>query len=277
MGRDAQLSPGIALRRCGSLARGARVLKLLGVSPLRSTWLLARRRERFVLRVDTPVAADFGLDRRHEWRAGRLAAEAGLGPWPVLLVPGPPAVLVTRYLAGPGWQDADLVTAEGRARCASLLRRLHALPAPGGDTLGAAAMRYQALAGTTRALRLRAELGRLLARLPAAWQGTFCHRDPLACNIVGDRCPQLVDWEYAGPADPWFDVAAAGAGLTREASRALAVAYAGGEGRVDWQRWQVGRDCYRRVALLWSHALGAVQERRSVSQDIQGFGMHSRG
>ena len=72
------------------------------------------------------------------------------------------------------------------------------------------------------------ELARQIEALRAAAPRVTCHNDLLAANFIddGERI-WVVDWEYAGMGDPFFDLAnfAVNNGLDEEGERALLEAY----------------------------------------------------
>ena len=120
-------------------------------------------------------------------------------------------VCLRRFLPGRAWTADDLRDAGSLERLAALLRQLHALP-PVGEPFdpGAAVRRYAAQLGNPEAAAL-AE--RALAVLEDARGGlgrsALCHNDLVAENMLETALGGLVliDWEYAGIGDPWFDLA----------------------------------------------------------------------
>lgn len=264
------MTPEAALRRAGARLRGARLLRRLHAGPLKSSWLAGRGAERYVLRIDEPLAARFTPDRRAEFAAWSAAAALGLAPEPLLLLPGPPAVLVTRHAPGSAWRPAELAMPGRIEALAGLLRRLHQARLPGRPLdLEASLAAYARRAGSRRALGLARAAQRLMAR---CFEGppTLCHHDPIAGNVVGLRRPLLIDWEYAALGDPLFDLAVVSRhhGLPRVLEQRLLAAYFGGPGRVPRARFQAQRRLYDHVLCLWLLALAdavpltALQQRQ---------------
>jgi thiamine kinase-like enzyme len=102
---------------------------------------------------------------------------------------------------------------EGRTldELAAALRRLHALPVVGRrfDPC-AAARRYASHLGTTAAADLAHRAATLIDPVPPPTAtGALCHNDLVAENVL--RTPErglvLIDWEYSGIGDPYFDLA----------------------------------------------------------------------
>jgi len=180
----------------------------------------------FVLRIGGADTELLGIDRDAEHAASVNAARLELGPEVVDFVDG---CLVTRFVEGEVGRAAP-------REVGSLLRRLHDGPAIRGrfDSFRVVEA-YAATAAVrgvppppayqrTRETALAIEERRRGAPLRA------CHNDLLAANFVhdGDR-PWIVDWEYAGMGDPYFDLAnfAVNNGLDEDGERELLAAYHG--------------------------------------------------
>ena len=161
--------------------------------------------ETFVLRVGGKDTELLGIDRSAEYTASCVAAELGLGPEVVAFVE-PEGCLVTRFVDGQvGKVDVHQV--------GSALRRLHDGPAlPGRFDSFRVVDAYRALAGERgvgvpaqyeRARELAYEIERLRSAAPLR----PCHNDLLNANFIDDGARLwLVDWEYAGMGDPFFDL-----------------------------------------------------------------------
>jgi thiamine kinase-like enzyme len=161
--------------------------------------------ETFVLRVGGKDTELLGIDRSAEYTASCVAAKLGLGPEVVAFVE-PEGCLVTRFVDGQvGKVDVHLV--------GSALRRLHDGPAlPGRFDSFRVVDAYRALAGERgfgvpaqyeRARELAYEIERRRSAAPLR----PCHNDLLNANFIDDGARLwLVDWEYAGMGDPFFDL-----------------------------------------------------------------------
>lgn len=189
---------------------GARVVRPLATGPTNTTWLVEHEAKEWVLRLDTPAAADLGLNRETERQNSAAAAAAGITP-PYRHFDTAAGVCLRRYLPGRAWTPDDLRDSQSLERLAGLLRRLHALPGAGAPfDPGAAVRRYAARIGNPEAAALAA---RAVAVLEKAWGGSgrsaLCHNDLVAENMLetADEGLLLIDWEYAGAGDPWFDLA----------------------------------------------------------------------
>ena len=182
--------------------------------------------QEFVLRVGGKDTELLGIDRTAEYAASRVAAELGLAPEVVAFIE-PEGYLVTRYVGGAvGEVDIGLVGAA--------LRRLHDGPVlPGRFDSFRVVEAYRDIAAEhgvdvpaayTRAKDVAGQIER--RRLGAPLRP--CHNDLLSANFIdgGDRL-WLVDWEYAGMGDPFFDLGnfAVNHELTEDAERALLSPY----------------------------------------------------
>jgi len=182
--------------------------------------------ERYVLRIGGKDTELLGIDRTAEHAASRAAAGLGIGPEVVAFVE-PEGYLVTRYVEG-RVGDVDV------QRVGVLLRRLHdgpGLPARFDSFRVVEVYRDTALARGVAVPaayeRARATAG-LIERRRAAVAPRPCHNDLLDANFIsdGDRI-WIVDWEYAGMGDPFFDLGnfAVNHELDDDGERALLAAY----------------------------------------------------
>jgi thiamine kinase-like enzyme len=182
--------------------------------------------EAFVLRIGGSDTELLGIDRTAEHAASSVAAELGLGPEVVAFVE-PEGYLVTRFVDGEvGKVDAD--------RVGAALRLLHDGPAlPGRFDSFRVVEAYRATArehgvAVPSAYQEAEQVAGQIERRRRGAPLVPCHNDLLNANFIddGDRL-WLVDWEYAGMGDPYFDLGnfAVNHELTEESERALLSAY----------------------------------------------------
>jgi len=187
--------------------------------------------QEFVLRIGGTDTELLGIDRAAEHAASRIAADLGLAPEVVAFIE-PEGYLVTRFVDG----EVGKVDVE---RVGAALRRLHDGPAlPGRFDSFRVVEAYRDIAAEhgvdvpaayTRAKDVAGQIER--RRLGAPLRP--CHNDLLSANFIdgGDRL-WLVDWEYAGMGDPFFDLGnfAVNNDLAEEDESALLVAYGSEDG-----------------------------------------------
>ena len=170
------------------------------------SYLVSQNGASFVLRIDTPEAERLGRDRAAERRVCRAVSEAGLGPDAVHFDPAS-GVLIRPFIPGRPWTREDMARPENLARLAGLLRRLHAIPCSGRrfDPVAAAA-RYVEQVGSEAARAHFRSLASFHAALEPV-QPVLCHNDLVCQNVLEADGLALIDWEFAAPGDPFFDLA----------------------------------------------------------------------
>jgi len=236
----------------------------LAATPVSQTWRVAVGGTLAVLRQDEPGAGRLGLNRVAEPDVIRAAAAAGLGPACLFADPAR-GLLLTEWLPGRAWTEADLREPGNLSRAAALLRRVHATPLAGPVVdLGSAIDRYAAAAGSGSvdlAATARKQLVSVGAPLGATLTLCFCHNDPTPGNFIASPAGQLqlIDWEYAGLCHPGFDLAglAVGAKLTGQQVAVLLTAYQGRPPtRAEFARHGAWEALCRSLATLWTAAIG---------------------
>jgi thiamine kinase-like enzyme len=166
--------------------------------------------EDLVLRVCDRGAEVLGIDRTTEEIASRRAAAERIAPPVVAFLADVPA-LVTRWLPGGDVPLEDMRTPVVMAQVAAMLRRLHATPAlPSAFAIFRLVEQQRALAdGLPDSYD---DLLALAHRIEGALTGpdhvpVSCHNDLLTANFVRDGSRVcIVDWEYAGMNDRFFDL-----------------------------------------------------------------------
>jgi thiamine kinase-like enzyme len=169
--------------------------------------------ELFVLRVVGKDTDLLGIDRGVELAATEAAAAVGVGPEVVAFVE-PEGWLVTRFIEGEIpplelMRDPDML-----ARVARALRAFHdGPPIPGRFDSFRVVETYRdtalARGGAIPAQFEGAhEIARRIERLRGGASLRPCHNDLLNANFLddGERL-RIVDWEYAGMGDVFFDLA----------------------------------------------------------------------
>jgi thiamine kinase-like enzyme len=167
----------------------------------------------FVLRVAGRDTDLLGIDRSVELAATRAAETAGVGPHVVDFVE-PEGWLVTGFIEGAIPPPERLREPAQLERVAAALRSFHrgaAIPGRFDALEVVGAYRDTAVArGATLpdAFADAHGLARRIAERRAGQEPRPCHNDLLNANFIddGERLV-IVDWEYAGMGDPFFDLA----------------------------------------------------------------------
>src|SRR4051812_35557653 len=175
---------------------------------------IAGEADRYVIRLAGNDTYLLGISREVELAATVAAAGVGVGPEVVAFV-RPEGYLVTRFIEGRPVPIEEMQQSDRLAAVAAALKRVHEGPAiPGLFVPFRIVEAYRALAlerGVTippayeaaMAVARRIELAFLTAPLELR----PCHNDLLNANFIDDGTRiRIVDWEYAGMGDPFFDL-----------------------------------------------------------------------
>ncbi|MBA2720228.1 MAG: phosphotransferase [Chloroflexi bacterium] len=175
---------------------------------------LAGRVDRYVIRLAGNDTHLLGISREVEHAATVAAAGVGIGPEVASYI-RPEGYLVTRFIEGSPVPDDVVHHPETLRRVGESLRRIHdGPPIPGLFIPFRIVEAYRALAAArgvpippeyelAHAIALRIEL----ALLSNPLEMRPCHNDLLNANFIDDGTRiRIVDWEYAGMGDPFFDL-----------------------------------------------------------------------
>jgi thiamine kinase-like enzyme len=234
----------------------------------------------WVLRVTEP-AEMLGADRDAEYSATVTAAGLGIGPV-VLAFLRPERVFVLGYIEGRPIPEDEMRSEPMIRRVASTLRRLHEGPPMESSfsVFGIVAM-YRDNAQTlgvrlhdafdwswARAEEMRAALASQ-HRPPRP-----CHNDLLIGNFIDEgRDLRILDWEYAGMGDAYFDLAnfSTNHELDAEGDRVLLEAYFGEYREEDFARLRLMRIMSDFREAMW----GVVQQGlRTTDTDYEAYADH---
>jgi thiamine kinase-like enzyme len=221
--------------------------------------------QEYVLRV-TGEAEMLGADREAEYAATVMAAGLGIGPQ-VLAYLRPEKILITRFVDGVGVPVEQMRTTAMLGQVAATLRRLHeGPPVPASFSAFGIVETYRDNArwmgvelpeafgwSWQRAEEMRAALA---ANPP---EPRLCHNDLLNANFLleGGRL-LIVDWEYSGMGDPFFDLAnfSTNHDLSEDDDRTLLRAYLGRVRERDFARVRLMRIMSDFREAMW----GVVQQ-----------------
>jgi thiamine kinase-like enzyme len=155
-----------------------------------------------------------GSDRPGEREANSLAAAVGVAP-EVLAHLEDPVVLVTAFVEGPTMEAPELREPRALVEVAAALRKIH-----GCGEIGATFDAFRLVEDYAAATRARGgevppayEVAHAAAaRIEAApalggAAPVLCHDDLLPANFIDTPAGiRIVDWEYAGMGNRWFDL-----------------------------------------------------------------------
>jgi thiamine kinase-like enzyme len=224
--------------------------------------------ESYVLRIGGRDTELLGIDRAVEYEAALAAAAVGIGPEVIRYVE-PEGYLVTRYIEGEIVPPEQIREPDAIRRVANALRAVHR-----GPSLPARFISFRVVEDyRTVAFAHGAEVppsyawARQVARRVERARGAFperpCHNDLLNANLIDDgRRIRIVDWEYAGMGDVFFDLAnfAANNGLDREQRQVLLEAYLGSVRPQDERALELMLFMSDFREAMWGVVQGAVSE-----------------
>jgi thiamine kinase-like enzyme len=168
--------------------------------------------EFFVLRMGGAKTELLGIDRAVEHAAGKRAFEVGVGPEVVAFEPTE-GWLVARFIEGAPISLEEMRRPQMLRRVAAALRTLHeSQPIPGRFDAWAVVDGYRDTASAHGvAMPPEFDAAREVAEQIRVARGPQpavpCHNDLLNANFLDDGFIRIVDWEYAGMGDRFFDLA----------------------------------------------------------------------
>jgi thiamine kinase-like enzyme len=187
--------------------------------------------ESFVVRIAGRDTELLGIDREAEFEAGQAAAIAGVGPDVYAWLPEH-ACLITRFVLGDSIPEEDLLREDVLASVVRSIRAIHGCPPIRSrfpvfriveNYGGLASSRGVAIPSAfdeAHTLAGRIEEAFDMAPMPL----TTCHNDLLNANfLIHGEQTWIVDYEYAGMGDPFFDLGnlSINNGLSPEAQETL--------------------------------------------------------
>ena len=167
----------------------------------------------YVLRIGGKDTELLGIDRRVEHEASLAAAAVGVGPEVVAFIE-PEGYLVTRFIEGHVVEAEAIREPEALRRVAQSLRAVHAgPPIPARFDSFRVVEAYAATAAphgipVPDAFAPARETANRIERARGPAPERPCHNDLLTANFIDDGSRiRIVDWEYAGMGDVFFDLA----------------------------------------------------------------------
>jgi thiamine kinase-like enzyme len=224
--------------------------------------------EVYVLRVAGKDTDLLGIDRQVEHEATLAAAELGIGPEVVELVE-PEGWLVTRFIQGRPIPVERMREPGNLRRVAAALRAVHGGPVVSGsfDSFRVVERYLETALARGGSVPDRYsgahEIACRIERTRAGEEPRFCHNDLLNANFIDDgRRIRIVDWEYAGMGDRFFDLAnfAINHELDEDARVALLEAYAGKVTEEDARALELMRFMSDFREAMWGVVQTAVSE-----------------
>lgn len=174
-----------------------------------------RRGEIFKVRISEGNQRLIGINPEVEVLALKAVAQLGIGAELIAFIP-PEGHLVTRFIEGTHFTSDEIRTPNNIRRIANVLKQVHGIH--GFESSHSPFERIEDLLQNARLYNslFPADFGELLLTIytiKAALSSVnrepcLCHNDLAISNILKSQgMIYLIDWEYAGKADPMFDLA----------------------------------------------------------------------
>ena len=191
----------------------------LKVSPLEggitnSNFCVDVRGNSFVLRIAGTDTDMLGINREHEYAANLVAGKLGIAP-EVIHVIQPEGYLVTQFISARPFPLEEITQPDNICRVMKLVRRVHSMPEiPGAFSVFRTIENYAEIARRYNVefpenfswlLECMTEAETKLMTDPEPLRP--CHNDLLNANFLINNRIYILDWEYAGMGDIYFDLA----------------------------------------------------------------------
>ncbi len=178
-------------------------------------YIVSDRLVKYAVRIASPNTTSLGIDRHAELAAMREVDAIGVGAQ-IVYFSTETGNMITRFIEGEKWADKDVAVPDNMRKIAETFRKIHALPLiekrfdPYND------IENRISTARERNLPLPDDLGELMARMKriraarmckAETHTGLCHNDPFPNNFLHDGTVRVLDWEYAGTGDIFFDLA----------------------------------------------------------------------
>jgi thiamine kinase-like enzyme len=274
-----------ALRRIPELAdRGIRLTPLTGGITNRNFRIDVTPRPggdgasgAYVVRLAGNDTHLLGISREVEHAATVAAAGVGVGPQVIAFL-RPEGYLVTRFIEGRPIDDLAIHQSATLRRIGQTIRRIHdGPPIPGIFVPYRIGEAYRALA-EARGVTIPATYGPAHEAVRRIEQACLqapvpmrpCHNDLLNANFIDDGSRiRIVDWEYAGMGDPFFDLGnvAVNHELSGDEERLVLAAYDGHPDDVPDPR-RLARVRLMRVVSDFREAMWGVLQQALSSLEV---------
>ena len=224
--------------------------------------------ETVVLRIGGKDTELLGIDRRAEEAAARMAASVGVGP-EVVTVVQPEGYLVTRFIEGQPVPLEAMQRTETLSAVADSVRAIHnGSPLPSRFNAHRVVEAYAATAAARgvsppEEFAWAKDLGDRIEAARGPQPLVPCHDDLLNANFIDDGTRiRIVDWEYAGMGDRFFDLGnfSVKHDLDVEHDEVLLRAYAGGVQATDLASVRLMRFMGAFFESMWGVVQQAISE-----------------
>ena len=170
--------------------------------------------ESFVLRIAGANTELLGITREHEYAANLAAGELGIAPEVVYMI-RPEGYLITRFISARPFPPEEITQPDNIRRVMEVVHKIHSMPEiPGTFSVFRTVEEYGKIARRYK-VQFPEKFDWLMERTHEAEAALMtdskplrpCHNDLLNANFMIDDRIYVLDWEYAGMGDIFFDLA----------------------------------------------------------------------
>jgi len=237
---------------------------------------------RWVARVVGARTEELGINRQVEYASACRAAELGFGP-SVIAWWREQGVMVSAYCEGETLTPATATIPETLAHIVHALRALHASPGMGGRFITGEIVADYKMKCVQAKVSLPSELAAALQqldRIETALRPRVqsmglapCHNDLLPGNFLRQKNGRvlLLDWEYAGMGDRFFDLGNLAVNLEFDdaACEHLASLYFGTMDEGNLAHLHLMRLCSDMRESMWGYLQAGISD---LEEDFMGYG-----
>jgi thiamine kinase-like enzyme len=191
----------------------------LEISPLgggitNSNYRVNMAGEAYVLRIAGADTELLGITREYEYAANLAAGKLGIAPEVIYMI-RPEGYLVTRFISAHPFPPEEITQPENIRRVMEVVRKIHSMPEiPGTFSVFRTIEEYAEIARRYK-VEFPEDFDWLIDRMNEAEAALMtdpeplhpCHNDLLNANFLIDDRIYILDWEYAGMGDLFFDLA----------------------------------------------------------------------
>jgi thiamine kinase-like enzyme len=168
----------------------------------------------YALRIAGENTDLLGINREYEYAANLLAGQLGLAPDVVFFI-RPEGYLITRFISGDAFSPEQIREHENIRRVAEILHKIHQMPEIPGTFSAFQVVKAYAKIAHRYDVAFPQNFHELIMQMKQAESALRvnpdppqpCHNDLLFGNFITNSTLLVLDWEYAGMGDIFFDLA----------------------------------------------------------------------
>jgi thiamine kinase-like enzyme len=178
-------------------------------------YIISKKDMKYAVRICGSNSDILGINRHAEYAAMKAAAEIGIGA-ELIYYSKETGDMITKFIAGKKWTNEDTTEKINLSRIADTMKKIHQLPSIPYCFSPYRDIEDRIQFAIRNNLALPDCLQELLDRLHAIEKERqtnqnkltgLCHNDPFSNNFIEDESVRLIDWEFAGMGDIYFDLA----------------------------------------------------------------------